>query len=139
MPVAQILYGGSPVALTGNTDITLLSSAARTATVASDDQQAYFARGVLVALVVSAVTDTPALTLKIQGKLPSGDYYTLLEASAAVTAAGTAIYLLHPQAGTAAGDITQVANFPIPLNWRVQVVAGDADSATYAVYATVLV
>jgi len=131
MTVAQLLYGGSPVALTGNTDVTLLSSAERTATTSSDDQTAYFARGVLVALKVTAITATPALTLSIEGKLPNGDYYTLMTASAAVTAPGTSIYLLHPQAGSAAEDITQVANFPIPLTWRVKVTAGDADAATY--------
>lgn len=138
MTVAQLLYGGSPVALTGNTDLTLLASAERTATVNTDDQQAYFARGVYVFLKVTAITDTPSIVLKVQGKLPNGDYITLLTA-VAVTATGTTVYLLHVGAGAAAEDVDKVVEFPIPLNWRVRVEHGDADAITYTVMATVVV
>lgn len=138
MPIAQLLYGGSPVALTGNTDLTLLSSAERTATVNSADQQAYFAHGVYVYLVVSAVTATPSVVLKIQAKLPDGTYADLLTATA-VTAEGTTVYLLHPDAGVAASPVTKVVNWPIPLNWRVRVEHGDADAITYSVQATVVI
>lgn len=138
MAIAQLLYGGSPVALTGNTDLTLLSSAERTATVNSADQQAYFARGVYVYLVVSAVVDSPSVVLKIQGKLPDGTYIDLLTA-AAVTGAGTTVYLLYPVSSVAAAPVTKVANWPIPLNWRVRVEHGDADAITYSVMATVVI
>lgn len=138
MPVAQLLYGGSPVALTGNTDVTLLTSAARTATVSTADQQAYFASGVYVYVKVTAITDTPSVVLTLEGKLPNGDYVTLLTA-VAVTGTGTTVYLLHPDAGAAAEGVTKVVNFPIPLNWRVTMTHGDADSITYEVYATVVI
>lgn len=138
MPIAQLLYGGSPVALTGNTDLTLLSEAERTATVNSADQQAYFARGVYVFLKVTAVDATPSIVLKIQGKLPNGDYIDLLTAEA-VTGAGTTVYLVYPVSGVAAAPVTKVANWPIPLNWRVRVEHGDADAITYSVMATVVI
>jgi hypothetical protein len=138
MPLAQLLYGGSPVALTGNTDVTIPSLASRTATVNSADQQAYFARGVYVVLKVTEITDTPSIVLKIQGKLINGDYMTLLTAGA-VTGTGTYVYLLHPDAVVAAEDVTQVVNFPIPLNWRVSVEHGDADAIVYTVMAVVVV
>ena len=138
MVVAQLLYGGSPVALTGNTDLTLLTLAERTATVNTADQTAYYARGVYVYLVVTAITATPSIVLKIQLEIPNGDYITLLEA-AAVTGTGTTVYLLHADAGAAAGDITKVVNYPIPLTWRVRVEHGDADAIEYEVYATVVV
>jgi hypothetical protein len=139
MPIAQLLYGGSPVALTGNTDLTLLSSAARTATVDSADQQAYFAHGVYVYLVVSAIADTPSIVLKIQGKLPDGTYIDLLTATA-VTGTGTTVYLLYPvTCPPGVAPVTKSVCWPIPLNWRVRVEHGDADSITYSVMATVVI
>ncbi len=138
MPVAQTLYGGSPVALTGNTDITLLESAERTAAVSTADQQAYFARGVYVYVKVTAVTGSPSLVLTLSVKLPNGDYVTLLT-GAAITETGTFVYLLHPDAGVAAEGVTKVVNFPIPLNWRVTMTPGTADAISYTVMATVVV
>ena len=138
MPVAQLLYGGSPVALTGNTDLTLLESAERTAEVSTADQTAYFARGVYVWLKVTAETGSPSLVLKIEAKLPNGDYVTVLT-GVAVEATGTTVYLLHPDAGVAAEGVTKVVNFPIPLGWRVTVTPGTADAITYTVMATVVV
>jgi len=137
MPVAQALYGSTPVALSGNVAITFLSSAVRTATTSSDNQTNYFARGVLVEFKVAAIVDTPSLVLTVETQLPSGDYVALLTATA-VTGAGTTVYLVYPNAATAATPITKTAPWPLPFTWRVTVTAGDADAATYSVNAVVL-
>lgn len=123
--------------------VTLLASAARTATTNSADQnnvdENTNVRGVLVTLDVTAATATPTITLKIQAKDPaSGKYEDLLSASAGVTATGTHSYLVYPGAGTASGDVTQVAGFPLPATWRVSVVHSDSDSITYTVGAMLL-
>lgn len=138
MTLLRQIYGGSLIALEGNSDVTLLSSAVQTSSVQSTDQQSYYARGVYVYLVVSAIVDSPSIVLKIQGKLPDGTYVDLLTADA-VLATGTYVYLLHADAGAAAEGVTKVVNFPLPLNWRVSVEHGDADAITYAVMATVVI
>jgi hypothetical protein len=117
---------------------TLLATAARTATTTTSDQANtglnINCRGVMVTLDVTAVTATPALTLSIQGKDPaSGKYENLLTASSAVVTTGTHTYLMHPDAGTAAADVTQTTAFILPPVWRVSVAHGDTDSATYTV------
>ena len=137
MPVMQGLFGGDPVAFVGNNDLTVLSSAVRTATISSDDIQAYFSRGVYIYLKVTAIADTPSIVLTIEGKMINGDYVTLLTA-AAVTTVSTNLFLLHPDAGAAAEGVDQVVNFPLTLNWRVTVTHGDADSITYTVLAVML-
>jgi len=118
-------------------NVTLLASAARTATTTSADQtnkgENLNVRGVLVTLDVTAITATPSITLSIQAKDPaSGKYEALLTASAAVTATGTHSYLVYPGAGSASGDVTQVAGFVLPNTWRISVAHGDTDSITYS-------
>ena len=67
-----------------NRDITLLASAARTASINSSDITNVNHRGVTVVIEATAATLTPSVVFTIQGKdAVSGVYYTLL-ASAAV-------------------------------------------------------
>jgi outer membrane scaffolding protein for murein synthesis (MipA/OmpV family) len=109
-------------------------SAARTTTPTAMDRQkrATGARGLVVILHVSAVTATPALTVTIQGYNPlSGLYYTIL-ASAVIATTGTVILRVYPGL-TAAANLT--VSDVLPLEWRVIVEHGDADSATYSVTA----
>jgi hypothetical protein len=120
-----------------NVDATVLASAARTATTNSSDQTNYNGRGVIVTLDVTAITDTPSLTLSIEAKMGS-NYEALLTASAAVTATGTHTYIVYPGVGEAGADVVQVAGFPLPRTWRVTVTHADADSATYSVTASVI-
>lgn len=120
-----------------NTETTLLASAARTATTSSADQTNHNARGVLVTLDVTAVTDTPSITLVVQAKM-GNNYEALLTASAAVTATGTHSYIVYPGVGAASGDVTQVAGFPLPRTWRVTLTHGDSDSITYSVESSLI-
>lgn len=127
----------------GKRELTLLASAARTATTVTPDQtlqdETINVRGILVIVDVTAIAATPAITLSLQGKDPvSGTYINLLTAAAALTAVGTAVYLLYPGAGAAGAGVAQVAGFPLPSTWRVSVAHGDADSITYSVGALLL-
>lgn len=119
----------------GNTELTLLASAARTATTASADQTNYNARGLHVAINVSAI-GTSNLTVTVQGKDPiSGTYYTLL-AGANITTTGINILKIYP-------GITAVANGSaadiLPRTFRVNCVKGDGSSWTYSVSASLVI
>ena len=120
-----------------NTEATLLASAERTSTASSADQTNHNARGVLVTLNVTATSDTPSLTLKIEAKM-GDNYEKLLEASAAVTAVGTHTYIVYPGAGAAAEDVVESQGFPLPRTWRVTVTHADSDPATYSVEASLI-
>lgn len=109
---------------------TLLASAARTASVNSSDFSTAGARGVMVFIDVTAVTATPSLVFTIQAKDPASGKYVDLLSSAAITATGTTMLVVHPDATAAANA---VAALPISRTLRVKVVAADSDSATYSV------
>jgi hypothetical protein len=111
---------------------TLLASAARTATVNSDDREDPTSQSAHVIVNVSAVTATPSIVVTIQGKdSVSGAYYDLL-ASPAITATGTTVLKIGQ--GLAATPNGSASDF-LPEVWRVRVVHGDADSITYSVAA----
>lgn len=113
-----------------NTNIELLASAARTASVNSADFVNYNAKGLHVIIDVTAITDTPSITVTIEGKDEvSGKYYTLLT-SAAIVATGTTILRIYPGLTAAANTI---ANDILPRTFRVSVTNADADSITYSV------
>lgn len=112
--------------------VTVLPSAAR---IAAPDTQEFEAQGVeferLVLVVdVTAITDTPSITVTVSGvDRVSGKVFTLL-VSAAIVATGTTVLRIGP-ALTAAANL--VANDLVPPVFRVAVAHGDADSITYSV------
>lgn len=116
--------------------LTVLASAARTASVNSDvfgNGQGH--RGLHLIIDATAFAATPSVVFTIQGYSPLGDdYYTIL-ASAAIVTSGTTVLRVYPGL-TASANVT--ANDVLPLNWRVSAVAGDADSLTYSVQALLL-
>jgi hypothetical protein len=121
---------------------TILPSAARALAQAYNSSAFanHQADGVLLTLAVSAVTATPALTLKMQYSPDGGttwvDYFTV---AAAVATAVNSSYLIYPGIVAANdGNLTESVNLPLPRLWRVAVTHGDTDSATYAVYAMYL-
>lgn len=116
--------------------LTVLASAARTASVNSDTfTNAYGHRGVEIVIDATAAAATPSVVFTIQGYSSLGDdYYTIL-ASAAITGTGTTILRVYPGL-TAATNVT--ANDVLPAQWRVSVAAGDADSLTYSVNALLI-
>lgn len=118
-----------------NEEIKVLQSAARTASVNSDDFENMNGRGVKVVIDATAAAATPSVVFTIQGKdLASGKYYDILS-SAAITGTGTTVLTVYP--GTTA-SANVVANDVLPRTWRVKAVAGDADSLTYSVGASTI-
>jgi hypothetical protein len=116
--------------------VTVLVSAARTATVASDtfaNQHGH--RGVEIILDATAITSSPSVVFTIQGYSPLGnDFYTIL-ASAAVVSAATTVLRVYP--GLTAATNTH-ANDVLPALWRVNAVHGNGDSITYSVNVVLL-
>ena len=114
----------------GNNELTLLASAARTATPTAVDQTNYNGRGGIIVIDVTAVGVTPSVVFTVQGKDSlSGQYYTIL-ASAAITGTGTVVLRVFP-------GLTAVANTVVsdvlPRVWRVNAVHGNATTITYSV------
>jgi hypothetical protein len=119
-----------------NNSTVLLSSAARTATVATADQSNPECRGVVVIINVTADPASASVVATIQGKDElSGVYYTILT-SAAIAAVGTTVLRVFPGA-TAATNVT--ANDVLPSTWRVNFVHADTDSITYSAAAQLIV
>lgn len=115
---------------------TALASAARTATTNSSDLTNYDARGVRVWVNVTAVTDTPSITVSIQDKDPISGTYTSILTSAAITGVSLTRLTVYPGM-TAAANVA--ASEPLPRTWRVAATHADADSITYSVgYALIL-
>ena len=115
-----------------NKNIEILSSKARTATESSVVQKSRDFDGIHVIIDVTAVTATPSVVPTIEGYDPiSGKYYTLLT-GVAITATGTTVLKVFPNA-TAVANVS--VNDFVPLNFRVTMTHGDADSITYSVSA----
>ena len=118
-----------------NREITVFSSAARTASENSADLSNPYARGAVIVIDVTAVTATPSVVFTVKGKSALGsDYYTIL-ASAAITATGQTVLRIYP-GRTASANVT--ASDVLPATWRVEAVHGDTDSITYSVSANLI-
>lgn len=128
------LLGALLVGLDDVQEVTALASAARTANTASADLVNKGAKGVILTLHVTAITDTPSIILSINYKDPVGDNYeTLFSAAAAVTATGVHTYILYPGDIVAADDVVEVGKLPLPRTWQVAIAHADTDSITYSV------
>jgi len=118
-----------------NLELTVLASAARTASVNSSDLSNFNCRGVHIIIDVTADPAAASLTFTLQGKdAVSGKYYTLLT-SAAIAAVGTTVLAVYP--GITAAANVSAANI-LPKTWRVSVTAADTDSITYSVGAVLV-
>jgi hypothetical protein len=118
-----------------NQELTVLASAARTGSVNSGDQTNFNNTRIKVVIDITALAGSPSLTFTIKGKSAlSGKYFTLL-ASAALTGVGTTVLTVAPGATVTAN--VSINDF-VPRLWRVEVVAGTADSVTYSVDAQVV-
>lgn len=114
--------------------VTVLPPLARTATTSSRDFSNPDGQGVIVTVVITAAS-SPSNTVTIQGKDPaSGTYYTIL-ASSALTGTGTTTLRVHPELTAAANT---VAKDMLPAVWRVTVTAGNGNSATYSIGASIV-
>jgi hypothetical protein len=115
--------------------VALLASAARMATVDSDDQMNTKGRGAHVIIDVTAISATPSVVPHIQGFDPlSGKYYDLL-IGIPILETGTTVLKLYPgivaSPNVAASDI-------LPRHWRLRMVHANTDSITYSAAAQVI-
>ena len=122
------------------TFVSLLASAARTATTASADQVNYSARGVMVCLNVTAASGTGGLQVRlIYDDLISGGGAFVGTPPTAIVATGFYSYIFYPGAGLAAiagnQQVNGVLSAPLPRNWKASIQHGDASSYTYSVEA----
>lgn len=123
----------------GNTEGTLLASAARTATVSAANAPVanFNARGVIVWLNITITSGTGGLQANLFGRDPVTAQLAFLNATpAAITATGIYGYELYP-GSTAAGSagsnlIQQRTSAVLPRTWGARVTHGDASSYTYS-------
>lgn len=110
--------------------VTVLSSAARTATPDTYEYEVSGYRGLHLTIDATASAATPSVVVTILGvDRASSSTYTLL-ASAAITGTGTTVLRVGPGLTAAANT---VANDVLPPVIRIQSVHGDADSITYSI------
>jgi len=115
---------------TGNQDLTIYSSAARTANPTYVDQVNRNAKGLHCYIKCTAKISSPSVVFTIEAKdVLTGDYYTIL-ASAAITDVGVTVLKVYPGLTPSANLI---ANDVLPRTWRIKAVHANSDSITYSV------
>jgi len=120
----------------GNTEVTVLASAARTVTGDSGDMTNHNAKGVCLAVNVTAVSGTsPTLTVSVWGKDPvSGAYYRITAETANITSIGLREIYVYPGAIDSAGGAEGLSGLPLPRTWRVNyTIGGTTPSFTFSV------
>lgn len=136
-PLAILLSdGSSAIPQTNQVSTTdLLASASRAATTNSADVTNNYYRGIVVEVPVASASSSGTLTVTLQGKLPSGAYYTILASTAYTTGvAGSSIILrVFPGISNAStGDVT--AGAILPYTWRVLLTHATTGAMNYAVH-----
>ena len=118
-------------------NVEVLPSAARTAAVTVDLVKPPGAVGVYVTVDVTVDGALASITPSIQYETAAatGKYETLLSGTA-IAAVGVFTYIVALGVGAAAEDVTKVAPFPLPRNWRFSMAVADGDSITYDVHAS---
>ncbi len=118
----------------GNTEVTILASAARTSSPANADITNHNGEAVDIIIDVTAISATPSVVFTVKGKdALSGQYYTILT-SAAITGIGTTVLSIGRGLTAAANT---VANAILPRTFQVVPIHADADSITYSVAANI--
>lgn len=119
----------------------LLASAARTATTtyapASKDQ---FSLGIRFYLNITAASGTGGLKVILRGyDTISNNAVAISTGGTAVTATGLYVWEIYPGvAETVFGNVIERRSTCLPLQWDVQVLAGDGSSYTYSLSGEVL-
>jgi hypothetical protein len=129
--VADMLYNGATHdRQRGNTEGTLLASAARTVTVLSAMQTNHNARGVIVILNVTAASGTGGLSVAVWDGIFG---VVFLSATTPATAIGVDGYELYPgSTGAVSGNLRLRVSGALPRTWQAVVTVGDASSYTYS-------
>jgi len=125
----------------GNMQMALLESAARTTTqtVASPFDNRWH-RGLMLILRISVASGTGGLSVKIRAIDPiSAQAVELLADGTPIVATGTYGFVLHPDRGAASGGVRVAIAGQLPMEFDVQVVAGDGSSYTYSLSGELLI
>ncbi len=125
-----------------NQDLTLLTSAVRSATTASADQVNYNAQGVTVFFGVTAVSGVSgeSITLHVEIKDPvSGSWQPIYTGAAETVANITRRYFIYPGAVIGSGVASAAVGLPLPRLWRVRVQHAGTGNFTYSVGASLTV
>ena len=128
-----------------NAELILLPSAARIATVSSDDQEnAGCNKGAILVINVSGMTAAPILTPKLQLKDPiSGNYKDIWTAATNLTAVylfpRVFAYIFGLAGAGSAGDYTEGVNILLPRTFRFQMIHANADEAIYSAAIVLLI
>lgn len=118
-----------------NVSQTGLAGVGQTTSQNSPDLLNPYGRGVKVIINTTAI-GTGSITVTIQGKDPgSGFYYTILASAAIVTNVVT-VLTVYPGA-PATANVS--ANDALPRQWRIAVVANNANPANYSIGASVII
>lgn len=109
-----------------------LTSATRTANAASALQNGTRFAGIVVYLNVTAASGTGGLKVFVRGYAGS-NAFRMNGGGSAKTATGQYAYVLYPGGGSAAGDIVDINNVPVPATFDIQVTHADSSNYTYDV------
>lgn len=120
--------------MAGNQNLSLIVAIASSATIASLDQTNINARGVTLVLNVTSI-GAGSVTLALQGKDSASQQYYSIFIAPPVTSAGLFVYTIYPGSPVSATSF----NAPLPRTWRVQVIANNANPASYTVGASTAV
>jgi hypothetical protein len=132
--VAQVDASGAVVPQVA-TELTLLASAARTATVNTEVTNTPAYRGVIVVIDTTVDPAAASITPHIEGYSTLGDdWYTMLT-GAAIADVGVITLRVYPGAVAAANT---VADDWLPPTWRFRMAVADTDSITYSANAILL-
>lgn len=117
----------------GNEEITVLSSAAQTATVSVDESNPDN-KGIYLVVDVTVDPASASITPSILVTDPVSDKdVTIWTAATAITAVGTTSYLLYPGIVSSDFDGTEAVSLAIPKSWVFRMTHADSDSITYSV------
>lgn len=120
----------------GNLDnITLINVSNATTTQVSSMQLNYNHRSCIIVFQTTTI-GSGNLTLSIQGIEPVSNYTWTILAGTAVSSNTTNLYKISPNLANSANAVAQDL---LPRSWQVTVTANNANPATYAVYAILLV
>ena len=124
-----------------NSEITLLASAARTATTATAAQTNTTGRGLILYVDITARAASTTLTPSLQTKDPvGGEWITIWTAAAALNSSNTTVaYSFYPSPSADAANLyTEAVDLLLPRTWRINVVHSDANGVTYSLAACVV-
>lgn len=134
----NLLYNGSNWdRARANIEITVLATAARTASTNSADLTNHNARGVIITL---DVTTDPAggetLQLLVQYKDAESSAYEIILDDAANATPGRRTVIVYPGTAGSANDVTSTTGYPLPRIWRVRIVHSAGGTWNYSVGAS---